>query len=76
MLIQEPSAGISSSASAIKGRQQVGHLQSIYFEVLSFPIAVEAVPMGKIILVFTESNQDFFSSSWEMHSDCRAIGGT
>lgn len=37
MLIQEPSPGISSSASAIKGRQQVGHLQSIYFQILTVP---------------------------------------
>lgn len=77
MIIQEPSAGISSSASGsllFKGGSMWGPSKAFAVRhCLSLPAAGEAMPVGKTTLEFMESNQ-LLSSSWGMNSHCRAVG--
>lgn len=74
MNIQEPSAGISSSAGGtvlFKGGSTWGTLTAFAVRhCLSLPIAV---PGGKLLLN-SLSQISSFHSSWGMNSDCRAVG--
>jgi len=73
MLIQEPSPGISSSANTVQGRQQAGHLQSIYFQILTVPSNCWGSYANRENCSCVHWVKSAFYSSQGKNSDCRAI---